>query len=73
MMVHGGTGANDIVIMGLLEKGDNIVVIKPTYQQHYDIPKSMGIETRIVSTKRRGRIPVEHERIELKLSMEIPS
>ena len=51
MMVHGGTGANDIVIMGLLEKGDNIVVIKPTYQQHYDIPKSMGIETRIVKLK----------------------
>ena len=48
MMVHGGTGANDIVTMGLLEKGDNIVVVKPTYQQHYDIPLSMGIETRIV-------------------------
>lgn len=48
MMVHGGTGANDIVIMGLLEAGDNIVVVKPTYQQHYDIPKSMGVETRIV-------------------------
>ena len=32
MMVHGGTGANDIVIMGLLEAGDNIVVVKPTYQ-----------------------------------------
>src|SRR5665647_697531 len=41
MMVHGGTGANDIVISGLLEHGDNIVVIKPTYQQQYDIPKSM--------------------------------
>lgn len=51
MMVHGGTGANDIVIMGLLEKGDNTVVVKPTYQQHYDIPLSMGIETRIVQLK----------------------
>jgi aspartate/methionine/tyrosine aminotransferase len=46
MMVHGGTGANDIVIMGLLEKGDNIVVVKPTYQQQYDIPKAINIETR---------------------------
>lgn len=51
MMVHGGTGANDIVIMGLLEKGDNIVVVKPTYQQQYDIPKSMGIETRELNLK----------------------
>lgn len=51
MMVHGGTGANDIVTMGLLEHGDNVVVVKPTYQQHYDIPLSMGIETRIVQLK----------------------
>ncbi|NCB41153.1 MAG: aminotransferase class I/II-fold pyridoxal phosphate-dependent enzyme [Clostridia bacterium] len=51
MMVHGGTGANDIVIMGLLEQGDNIVVVKPTYQQQYDIPKSMGIETRELDLK----------------------
>lgn len=51
MMVHGGTGANDIVMMGLLEHGDNVVVVKPTYQQHYDIPKSMGIETRVVHLK----------------------
>ena len=51
MMVHGGTGANDIVIMGLLEPGDNHVVIKPSYQQHYDISKSIGIETRIVQLK----------------------
>lgn len=51
MMVHGGTGANDIVIMGLLEPGDNHVVVKPSYQQHYDISKSIGIETRIVQLK----------------------
>ncbi len=50
-MVHGGTGANDIVIMGLLEPGDNTVVVKPSYQQHYDISKSIGIETRIVQLK----------------------
>ena len=47
MMVHGGTGANDIVLMGLLEPGENCVVVKPSYQQHYDIPKSIGIDTRI--------------------------
>lgn len=46
MMMIGGTGANDIVICGLLEHGDNIVVFKPTYQQHYDIPKSLEFETR---------------------------
>ncbi len=51
MMVIGGTGANDLTIFSILEKGDNCVVIKPSYQQHYDIPKGMGIETRIVQLK----------------------
>jgi aspartate/methionine/tyrosine aminotransferase len=53
MMTLGGTSANDIVIMGLLDPrdGDNCVVIKPNYQQHYDIPKSIGVETRIVELK----------------------
>ncbi|MDD2295381.1 MAG: aminotransferase class I/II-fold pyridoxal phosphate-dependent enzyme [Eubacteriales bacterium] len=51
MMVHGGTGANDIVICGLMEHGDNIVVVKPTYQQQYDIPKSLGMETRELMLK----------------------
>lgn len=48
MMVHGGSAANELVEMALMEKGDNCVVIKPSYQQHYDIPKSVEMETRIV-------------------------
>ena len=51
MMVIGGTGANDLAITSVLEHGDNCVVIKPSYQQHYDIPKGLGIETRIVQLK----------------------
>ena len=51
MMVHGGTGANDLVLMSVLEHGDNCVVVKPSYQQHYDIPKGSGIETRVVQLK----------------------
>lgn len=51
MMVIGGTGANDLAISSVLEHGDNCVVIKPSYQQHYDIPKGFGIETRIVQLK----------------------
>ena len=51
MMVHGGTGANDLVLMSVLELEDNCVVVKPSYQQHYDIPKGSGIETRVVQLK----------------------
>lgn len=45
---HGGTGANNMVLTELLEPGDNIVVITPTYQQHYSIPENMGVEVRKV-------------------------
>lgn len=51
MMSIGGTGANSLVIRSVLEHGDNCVSIKPSYQQFYDIPKGMGIETRIVQLK----------------------
>ena len=51
LIPHGGTGANDLVLMSVLEPGDNCVVIKPFYQQHYDIPKGSGIETRVVQLK----------------------
>ena len=51
MMVIGGSGANDLAISSVLEHGDNCVVIKPSYQQHYDIPKGLGVETRIVQLK----------------------
>ena len=33
----------NLVLMSVLEPGDNCVVIKPSYQQHYDIPKGSGI------------------------------
>ncbi|MCR4712040.1 MAG: aminotransferase class I/II-fold pyridoxal phosphate-dependent enzyme [Clostridia bacterium] len=52
MMTCGGTGANDIAIMGVIERDKNVVTIKPSYQQHYDIPLSQGIETRIVELKK---------------------
>lgn len=46
LTVHGGTGANNMVLSELLEKGDNIVVVVPSYQQHYSIPENLGIEVR---------------------------
>ena len=51
IMTIGATGANSLAIESVLEHGDNCVCIKPSYQQHYDIPKGMGVETRIVQLK----------------------
>lgn len=45
---HGGTGANNMVLSELLQPGDNVVVLTPTYQQHYSIPANLGVEVRKV-------------------------
>ena len=46
LTVHGGTGANNMVMTELVEPKDNVVTIIPTYQQHYSIPESIGAEVR---------------------------
>lgn len=51
LTVHGGTGANNMVLTELLEDGDNIVVITPSYQQHYSIPENLGYEVRKLNLK----------------------
>ncbi len=51
LTVHGGTGANNMVFTELMEKGENAVVVVPTYQQHYSIPQNLGYETRKLNLK----------------------
>ncbi|HCL78948.1 MAG TPA: aminotransferase [Synergistaceae bacterium] len=46
LTAHGGTGANHMVISELVEPGDRVVVLMPTYQQHYALPASLGAEVR---------------------------
>ncbi len=64
MITHGGTGANDLVLMSVLEPGDNCVVIKPSYQQHYDIPKGSGIETRVVQLKAEDNYQLDFDALD---------
>ncbi|WP_434305207.1 aminotransferase [Clostridium botulinum] len=45
---HGAIGANYQVLITLLEPGDSMVSVAPTYQQHYSIPESMGTEVNIL-------------------------
>lgn len=48
---HGAIGANNMVITTLIERGDNMISVMPTYQQHYSIPESIGAEVRILQLK----------------------
>jgi aspartate/methionine/tyrosine aminotransferase len=41
---HGTIGANSLVHQALVSRGDRVVSVIPTYQQHYSIPESIGAE-----------------------------
>lgn len=44
LVTHGAIGANALVYQALVEAGDRVVSILPTYQQHHSIPESLGAE-----------------------------
>ena len=50
-ITHGAIGANQLIFYSLLEKGDEVVCIVPTYQQHYSIPESIGANVKLYFLK----------------------
>ena len=44
LVTHGTIGANMLVYKALVEPGDRVISVVPTYQQHYSIPESIGAE-----------------------------
>lgn len=50
-VTHGAIGANQLIFYSLLEKGDEVVSIVPTYQQHYSIPESIGANVKFYFLK----------------------
>lgn len=45
---HGAAGANHHVFYSLVEPGDRVVSVMPTYQQLYSIPESLGADVQIL-------------------------
>lgn len=48
IITHGTIGANALVHETLVEPGDRVISVLPTYQQHYSIPKSYGADVQIL-------------------------
>ena len=48
VITHGAIGANALVHLTLIEKGDRVISVLPTYQQHYSIPESIGADVQIL-------------------------
>ena len=42
LVTHGAIGANALIYQTLVEQGDHVIAVLPTYQQHQAIPKSFG-------------------------------
>lgn len=47
VITHGAIGANDLTINALVNPGDRVISVLPTYQQLYSIPESLGAEVKI--------------------------
>lgn len=50
-ITHGAIGANALVHETLVEPGDRVVSVLPTYQQHYSIPESYGADVQILKLR----------------------
>ncbi|CAK9886847.1 MAG: Capreomycidine synthase [Candidatus Erwinia impunctatus] len=53
MITHGAIGANALIYSSLVEAGDTVISVLPTYQQHYSIPASYGAEVKLHRCARR--------------------
>ena len=58
VVTHGAIGANKLVHETLVEPGDRVISVQPTYQQHYSIPASYGADVAILELRpENGYLP----------------
>lgn len=55
IVTHGAAGANALVHETLIEPGDKVVTVLPTYQVHYSVPESYGAEVRYVPLREQNQ------------------
>lgn len=48
---HGAIGANALIHETLVEPGDRVISVLPTYQQHYSIPESYGADVQLLKLR----------------------
>lgn len=54
LIMNGGIGANALVLFTLIEPGDEVITVCPTYQQLYSLPLSLGAKVHKVSVRREN-------------------
>jgi aspartate/methionine/tyrosine aminotransferase len=48
LVAHGTIGANSLLHQALISRGDKVISVVPTYQQHYSIPESVGADVHLL-------------------------
>lgn len=48
LTTHGTIGANSLIHQALVGRGDHVISVIPTYQQHYSIPESIGADIELL-------------------------
>ncbi|EKS9793913.1 MULTISPECIES: aminotransferase [Burkholderia] len=51
IVTHGAIGGNALIYETLVEPGDTVVSVMPTYQQHYSIPESYGANVKVLKLR----------------------
>lgn len=56
VLVSGGAiGANFLVFYSLVEPGDTVISVAPTYQQLYSVPKSLGAKLKLLFLREKNQ------------------
>ena len=61
---HGAAGANYLVLSTLVNPGDHVVSIMPTYQQLYSIPEMCGAELKLLHLEKEDHYHVDPAKLE---------
>jgi len=55
LVTHGTIGANALVHQALVSRGEKMISVIPTYQQHYSIPDSIGADIQLLQLRPENR------------------
>jgi aspartate/methionine/tyrosine aminotransferase len=58
LTTNGAIGANFLALFALVEPGDSVVCVRPTYQQLLSVPEALGAQVRLLSLREEdGYLP----------------
>lgn len=62
-ITHGAIGANGLTLFTLVEPGDRVISVLPTYQQLYSIPEAYGADVKILKLRPENNFLLDLEEL----------